>query len=54
MIEAAVEITDARISAADLHRIVALGKSLLQHPVELLPGIREAVAAIAARLRRSC
>ena len=49
MIEAAVEITDARIPATDLHRIVALGKDLLQHPVELLPGIREAVEAIGAR-----
>ncbi|KGQ17912.1 Hydrolase, haloacid delahogenase-like family [Lysobacter dokdonensis DS-58] len=49
MIEAAVEITDARVSASDLHRIVALGKSLLQHPVELLPGIREAVEAIGTR-----
>ncbi len=48
MVEAAVEITEARISASDLHRIVALGKQLLQHPVELLPGIREAVEAIAA------
>lgn len=48
MIEAAVQITDARISAADLHRIVGLGKTLLQHPVELLPGIADAVAAIAA------
>jgi putative hydrolase of the HAD superfamily len=48
MVEAAVEITDARISAADLHRIVVLGKELLRHPVELLPGVREAVAAVAA------
>lgn len=48
MIEAAVAITDARISASDLHRIVELGKTLLQHPVDLLPGIREAVEAIAA------
>ena len=48
MLEAAVAITSERISAADLHRIVALGKQLLQHPVELLPGIREAVEAIAA------
>ena len=48
MIEAAVDITDARISATDLHRIVALGKSLLQHPVELLPGIADAVDAVAA------
>ena len=47
MLEAAFAITDARISAADLHRIVLLGKSLLQHPLELLPGIRDAVAAIA-------
>ena len=48
MIETAVEITEARISAADLHRIVELGKALLRHPVELLPGVREAVQAIAA------
>ena len=48
MLEAAFEITDGHIDAADQHRIVLLGKSLLQHPVELLPGIREAVAAIAS------
>ncbi|MFZ5635888.1 MAG: HAD family hydrolase [Pseudomonadota bacterium] len=47
MIEAAIAITDARISARDVHRIVELGKAVLQHPVELLPGIREAVAEIA-------
>jgi putative hydrolase of the HAD superfamily len=47
MLEAAVAITQARVSAADLHRIVLIGKSLLQHPVELLPDIRDAVAAIA-------
>jgi putative hydrolase of the HAD superfamily len=48
MIEAAVQITDERISARDLHRIVDLGKQLLQHPVELLPGMAEAVETIAA------
>lgn len=47
MIEAAVELTGERIAAADLHRIVQLGKALLRHPVELLPGIRDAVEAIA-------
>lgn len=47
MIEAAIDITDARIAAADIHRIVEIGKSILQHPVELLPGIREAVEDIA-------
>jgi putative hydrolase of the HAD superfamily len=49
MIEAAIDITGQRISATDLHRIVAIAKEMLAHPVELLPGIRDAVAAIAAR-----
>ncbi len=48
MVEAAVEITEERISASDLHRIVGLGKDLLRHPVEVLDGVREAVEAIAA------
>ena len=48
MLEAAFEITGGAIRSDDMHRIVLLGKSLLQHPVELLPGIREAVEAVAA------
>ncbi|MCC7254632.1 MAG: HAD family hydrolase, partial [Dokdonella sp.] len=51
MVEAAIELTDGRINAADIHRIIALAKSLLEHPVELLPGIAAAVAAVAARHR---
>jgi putative hydrolase of the HAD superfamily len=47
MIEAAVDVTGARVSAADVHRIVGLGKELLQHPVELLPDVAEAVAEVA-------
>lgn len=47
MVETAIAITGARISAADIHRLVELGKGVLQHPVELLPGIREAVEAVA-------
>ncbi len=50
MVEAAVAITDARITATDIHRIVQLGKALLRHPVEVLPGVREAVGAIACDL----
>ncbi|HEX2083802.1 MAG TPA: HAD family hydrolase, partial [Xanthomonadaceae bacterium] len=48
MLEAAFDITGGAIRSEDMHRIVMLGKILLQHPVEQLPGIREAVAAIAA------
>jgi len=47
MIEAAVAITSERITATDLHGIVSIGKALLRHPVELLPGIPEAVHAVA-------
>jgi putative hydrolase of the HAD superfamily len=47
MVETAIALSDSRISAGDIHRIVELGKSVLQHPVELLPGIREAVEAVA-------
>ena len=47
MVEAAVEISGGRIRGEDLHRIVLLAKELLRHPVELIPDIREAVAAIA-------
>lgn len=51
MLETAIALTAERISAADLHRIVGLGKSILQHPVELLPGVRAAVEAVAATHR---
>ncbi|MBN6151307.1 HAD family hydrolase [Xanthomonas sp. AmX2] len=47
MIEAAIELTDARISARDLQRVVEIGRATLQHPVEVIDGVREAVAAIA-------
>ncbi len=48
MIETAIELTDARVSARDIQRIVEIGRATLQHPVEVIAGVREAVAAIAA------
>ena len=48
MLETAIQVTDERISARDLHRVIEIGRATLQHPVELLPGIREAVERIAA------
>lgn len=43
MIETAVEVTDGRVSASDLARILDWAKELLGHPVELLPGVGETV-----------
>ncbi len=51
MIETAIAITGERIDASDIHRLLALGKDVLAHPVELLPGIREAVEAVARDFR---
>ena len=47
MVEAAIAMTEARISATDIQRIVDLGVVVLEHPVELLPGIVDAVADVA-------
>ena len=45
LIETAIELTDAAISGRDVQALIELGKGILTHPVELLPGAREAVAA---------
>ena len=47
MLEAAVALTEERISGADVRHILELGMDVLQHPVELLPGAREAVEQVA-------
>jgi putative hydrolase of the HAD superfamily len=48
MLETAIQLTDESISARDLHRVIEIGRITLLHPVDLLPGIREAVERIAA------
>jgi putative hydrolase of the HAD superfamily len=51
MLETAIELSEERIHARDLRRLVELGKDILTHPVELLPGVRAAVEAVAATHR---
>ena len=51
MLETAIALTGERISARHLHELLSLGKEILRHPVELLDGIEEAVAAVAAQCR---
>ena len=48
MVETAVEATEGRVPGAAVGEIVALGREMLAHPVELLPQAREAVEAAAA------
>jgi putative hydrolase of the HAD superfamily len=48
MIETAVEVTDHRLPGAAVAEILAMGREMLAHPVELLPAAREAVLAARA------
>ena len=43
MIEAALEVTDRRVPGEVIAEIVAAGREMLEHPVDLLPGAAEAV-----------
>ena len=51
MIETAIEITDGRVPAAVIAELIAAGREMLDHPIELLPHAREAVEAAAERYR---
>lgn len=49
MIETAIELTSGRITGQEIQQIIALGKEMLAHPVELLPHVREAVIQLSAQ-----
>ncbi|WP_235937775.1 HAD family hydrolase [Pseudoroseicyclus tamaricis] len=51
MIETALEVTDRQVPGAVIAEILAAGQEMLRHPIELLPGAEEAVAALAERGR---
>ncbi|HMS89624.1 MAG: HAD family hydrolase [Acidimicrobiales bacterium] len=47
MLEAAIEATDGAIGTDELAQILAAGRSMLDHPVDLIDGVAETVAALA-------
>ena len=51
MIETAIEVTEGRVSASVIAELLAAGREMLAHPVELLPHAREAVTALAQDYR---
>lgn len=51
MIETAIEVTDGRVPAPVIAELLAAGRAMLAHPIELLPHARAAVAALAGRYR---
>jgi putative hydrolase of the HAD superfamily len=46
MIETALEVSDGRVTGTEIQTIIDSGKALLDHPVELLDGVRETIAAL--------
>jgi len=51
MVEAAVQLTEGRITGPEIHEIVELGKTMLAAPVELLDGVEETLAEVTRRFR---
>jgi putative hydrolase of the HAD superfamily len=51
MIETAIEVTEARVPAAVIAELIAAGREMLEHPIELLPHARSTVTALAADYR---
>lgn len=43
LIETAIQLTEGRITADDIHRIIEMGKEMLSRPIELLPGVAHAL-----------
>ncbi len=48
LIETAIEMTDGAVAGTDIQQIIDLGKEVLGHPVELLDGVEDGIAALAA------
>ncbi|HYI62702.1 MAG TPA: HAD family hydrolase [Acidimicrobiales bacterium] len=51
MVETALEVSGNRVSGLAVAELLALGKRMLAHPVELLDGVAQAVDELAGRYR---
>jgi len=51
MIETAIDVTEGRVPASVIAELMAAGREMLDHPIELLPHARETVETLAAAYR---
>ena len=51
MIETAIEVTDGRVPATVISRILEAGREMLAHPIEVLPHARETIERLAGSYR---
>lgn len=46
LIETVVELSDNKVSGAEIQQIIELGKEMIRHPVELLDSVEETITAL--------
>ncbi len=51
MIETAIEVTEGRVPASVIEKILAAGREMLSHPIETLPHVHDTLEALAGRYR---
>jgi putative hydrolase of the HAD superfamily len=51
MMETAIQVSDGKISSQALGEILSIGRELMNHPVEPLPGVHEALEALSAEYK---
>jgi len=51
MIETAIEVTDGRVPGAVIAELIAAGREMLEHPIDLLPQARATVTVLASEYR---
>jgi len=51
MVETAIEMSERRISAAEIHQIMMLGRAMMQAPLELMDGVEAVLEALRGRHR---
>ncbi len=51
LLETALEVSKGKVSNAVLKEILAAGRDMMNHPVEPLPGVKEALEELSARYR---
>ena len=51
LVECAIELTDGGVSTRDINRIIGIGKSMLERPIELLDGVKQVLKTLAPHYR---
>lgn len=51
LLECAIELTDGGVSTRDINRIIGIGKSMLERPIELLDDVKQVLKTLAPHYR---